>query len=342
MKKGIAFIIAIVILFTAVTVIILNIKHPQKNKGDKIEVVATLFPQYDFVKQVGGDKVNVTLLLPPGSESHTYEPTPQDMVLIDESSLFIYTGEEMEPWAENLISGMKNDIRVLDLSKSVELINVEEFEEEHSDEHVEHEQQHQHNHEDLDEEEHHEHEHDEEGHHHTYDPHIWLNPQYAIKMVKSVEQELSNIDPDNAEYYKSNADNYIKQISDLDHEFEETVKNSKNPKIAFGGAFAYAYFVERYDLDFISAYETCGESAEPSTVKVKEVIDYINKNKIPVIFYKEYTTGNIAKTISEATGAKMLVFNTVHNVSKDEMQNGASYVSIMRGNLENLRQALNQ
>ena len=330
MKKSIAFIICIIVVFAAIFAVIINVKNLNwKNKGDKIEVVATLFPQYDFVKQVGGDKVNVTLLLPPGSESHTYEPTPQDMVLIDESSLFIYTGKEMEPWADNLISGMKNNIRVLDLSNTVKLINVEEFEEEHSDENAEHEHEH-------------EHEHDEEGHHHTYDPHIWLNPQYAIKMVRSIEQELSIIDPNNSEYYKSNADSYIKQINDLDYEFEETVKNAKSPKIAFGGAFAYAYFVERYDLDFISAYETCGESAEPSTVKVKEVIDFINKNKIPVIFYKEYTTGNIAKTISEATGAKMLVFNTVHNVSKDEIQNGASYVSIMRSNLDNLKQALNQ
>ena len=330
MKKSIAFIICIIVVFAAIFAVIINVKNLNwKNKGDKIEVVATLFPQYDFVKQVGGDKVDVKLLLPPGAESHTYEPTPQDMVLIDESSLFIYTGKEMEPWADNLISGMKNNIRVLDLSNTVKLINVEEFEEKHSDENAEHEHEH-------------EHDHDEEGHHHTYDPHIWLNPQYAIKMVRSIEQELSIIDPNNSEYYKSNADNYIKQINDLDYEFEETVKNAKSPKIAFGGAFAYAYFVERYDLDFISAYETCGESAEPSTVKVKEVIDYINKNKIPVIFYKEYTTGNIAKTISEATGAKMLVFNTVHNVSKDEIQNGASYVSIMRSNLDNLKQALNQ
>ena len=341
MKKGIAFIVFITIIFVSITAIIINIKHPsKKNKGDKVEVVATLFPQYDFVKQVGGDKVNVTLLLPPGSESHTYEPTPQDMVLIDESALFIYTGEEMGPWAESLISGLKKDINVLDLSKSVDLINVEEFEEEHEVEGDTHEHHHEHGDEEDDDGHEHEHNHEEEGHHHTYDPHIWLNPQYAIKMVKSIEQELSRIDPDNAEYYKTNANNYIKQISDLDKEFEETVKNAKNPKIAFGGAFAYAYFVERYDLDFISAYETCGESAEPSTVKVKEVIDYIKKNRIPVIFYKEYSTGNIAKTISEATGAKMLVFNTVHNLSKDEIQGGASYVSIMKQNLENLKQAL--
>lgn len=324
MKKNIAFILVLILIFTAITAVIISIKHPNKKNNDgKIEIVATLFPQYDFAKQIGGDKVHVTLLLPPGTESHTYEPTPNDMVMINESDLFVFTGSEMEPWAENLISGMKKDINVLDLSKTVDLIDSEEFEEEHE-------------HHDGDEKEGEEHEH----HHHEYDPHIWLNPQYAIKMVKSIEDELVRIDPQNADYYKTNADNYIKQIEELDIQFEETVENSANKKIAFGGAFAYAYFVERYDLDFISAYETCGESAEPSTSQIKEVIDYIKTNKIPVIFYKEYSTGNIAKTISEATGAKMLVFNTVHNVSKQEIQNGASYVSIMTQNLENLKQAL--
>lgn len=343
MKKNIAFFVVLILIFSAITAVIMGFKNLSQKKNDgKIEIIATLFPQYDFAKQIGGDKVNVTLLLPPGSESHTYEPTPQDMVKINDSELFIFTGSEMEPWAENLISGMKNDINVLDLSKTVDLINSEEFEEKHEGEH-------EHHHEDKDGEDHDDkdeahdhshHEHSGEGHHHTYDPHIWLNPEYAIKMAKSIEEELCKIDPQNADYYRNNAQKYIKEISDLDADFEEVVKNSSNKKIAFGGAFAYAYFVERYNLDFISAYETCGESAEPSTSKIKEVIDYIKANKIPVIFYKEYSTGNIAKTISEATGAKMLVFNTVHNVSKQELENGASYVSIMKQNLENLKQAL--
>lgn len=328
MKKNIAFIVVLILIFTAITAVIINVKKPTKNnEGGKIEVIATLFPQYDFAKKIGGDKVNVTLLLPPGTESHTYEPTPQDMIRINNSNLFVFTGEEMEPWANSLISGMKNDINVLDLSKTVKLISTEEFEEEHENDVHEHEK-----------EEHHEHNEDE--HHHTYDPHIWLNPQYAIKMVESIEAELVAIDPENEEYYRNNANQYIDQIRQLDSEFEQTVNSSSKKKIAFGGAFAYAYFVERYDLDFISAYDTCGESAEPSTAKIKEVIDYINENNINVIFYKEYTTGNIARTISEATGAKMLVFNTVHNVSKDEIENGASYVSIMKQNLENLKQAM--
>ena len=331
MKKNIAFLLVLILIFSIITVIIINCTNINSKQSEKIEIIATLFPQYDFAKQIGGDKVNVTLLLPPGSESHTYEPTPQDMININNSSLFIYTGEEMEPWAENLIDGVKNDIKVLDLSTTVNLMDVEVFEEKYcSGEDCEHS----HEHEEGNGEE-------KESHNHSYDPHIWLNPQYAIQMVNSILEQLCEIDPENKEYYQKNATEYIKQIQLLDIEFEETVNSAQNKKIAFGGAFAYAYFIQKYNLEFISAYQTCGENAEPSTTQVKEVIDYINANKIPVIFYKEYTTGNIAKTISESTNAEMLVFHTVHNVSKEELENAASYVSIMRQNLENLKKALN-
>lgn len=315
MKKNLAFLIVLILIFTITSIIIVNCTNIKTKQTEKIEIIATLFPQYDFAKQIGGDKVNVTLLLPPGSESHTYEPTPQDMININNSSLFIYTGKEMEPWAENLISGIKNEIRILDLSATVNLINVEEFEELYCNgENCEH--------------------------NHSYDPHIWLNPQYVIQMVNSILEQLCGIDPENAEYYRNNANEYIKQIQQLDIEIEEAVNLAENKKIAFGGAFAYAYFIERYNLEFISAYQTCGENAEPSTTQVKDVIDYMKNNKIPVIFYKEYTTGNIAKTISEATHSQMLVFHTVHNVSKQELENGATYISVMRQNLENLKIAL--
>ena len=325
MKEKVAFLVTLVLIFSVITAVLIKVTNQEKNRKDgKIEVVATLFPQYDFARQIGGDKVNVTLLLPSGAESHTYEPTPQDMVTVNNSDLFVYTGKEMEPWADNLIAGMKNDINVLDLSTTVDLINVEEFEEAHEIE--EHEEEHEHE--------------SEHEHNHSYDPHIWLNPLYAIKMVKAIEDQLCVLDPENKEYYKNNATKYINQIKELDRQFEETVDNSNTQKIAFGGAFAYAYFVERYNLDFATAYQACGENAEPSTTQIKDVIDYINDNKLPVIFYKEYTNGNVARTISESTGAKMLVFNTVHNPSKEELQNGATYLSIMAQNLENLKQAL--
>ena len=324
MKKSIAFILVLIISFIGIISILLNCFDYTKKSDEKVQIIATLFPQYDFAKQIGGDKVEVKLLLPPGTESHTYEPTPQDMVTISNSDLFIYTGEEMEPWAESLISGIKTDIKVLDLSKTVDLIHIEEFEEIEDDE-EEHEHEHEHEH-------HHEHEHE-----HEYDPHIWLNPLNAVEMVKSIEEQLIEVDPTNADFYRNNAEKYMSEIQQLDIEFENTIKENNIKKIAFGGAFAYAYFIERYDLDYISAYETCGENAEPSTIKIKNVIDYIKKNNIPVIFYKEYTTGNVARTISEATGAKMVVFNTVHNVSKEEIEAGESYVSIMRKNLEGFK-----
>lgn len=326
MKRSISFLIFLIIFFTLIISLILNVtqfESKKNEKSEKIEIIATLFPQYDFAKKVGGDKVNVTLLLPPGTESHTYEPTPQDIAKINNSNIFIYTGEEMEPWAEKLILGMKNNIHILDLSTTISLINNKSFEEKNFE------------YEDLKQE------HKDEQHEHAYDPHIWLNPLYAIKMVESIEKQLCEIDSENTEYYKHNAEQYIKEIKELDMEFEQVVNESSNKKIAFGGAFAYAYFIERYNIEFISAYKTCGENVEPSTTKVKEVIDYINENKIPVIFYKEYSSGNIAKTISEATGAKMLVFNTVHNISNDEIASGASYVSIMKMNLKNLKEAMN-
>lgn len=321
MKKSIAFLLTLILIFSLITIIIINCTNTKLGNSEKIEIIATLFPQYDFAKQIGGDKVNVTLLLPPGSESHTYEPTPQDMVNVNNCNLFIYTGAEMEPWAESLIDGVKNDINVLDLSTTVELICLE-------DEHNELEEV--------------GHVHTEEcEHNHSYDPHIWLNPLYAIQMVNSITNELCKIDPENEEYYKNNAQQYINEIKQLDIQIEETVNSAQNKKIAFGGAFAYAYFIERYNLEYISAYKTCGENAEPSTTQIKTVIDYIKNNNIPVIFYKEYTTGKIAKTISESTNAEILVFHTVHNVSKQELENGATYISIMRQNLENLAKALN-
>ena len=177
-KKNIIFLILVICVFIAIIAVISAVSNYNNKNKEKIQIVATLFPQYDFAKKVGGDKVDVTLLLPPGSESHTYEPTPRDMVNINNSNLFIYTGKEMEPWANQVISGMKDNVKVLDLSTTVKLINSEEFEETHTieeNEHVEYNKE---------AEEHEAHEHE---HHHEYDPHIWLNPQYAIKMMMQVQ-----------------------------------------------------------------------------------------------------------------------------------------------------------
>ncbi|MBR3153163.1 MAG: zinc ABC transporter substrate-binding protein [Clostridia bacterium] len=184
---------------------------------------------------------------------------------------------------------------------------------------------------------------EEEHHHHSekYDAHIWLDPTISIQMVNNIEKEIAKYDSKNASYYSSNTDTYINELEALDNDFYNVVLNGKTKKIAFGGPFAYAYFIERYGLDFISAYDSCGENGEPSVFKLKEVIDYINNNKLHVIFYKELSSGSIAKTISEETGAEMLEFNSLHTVTDKELEDNVSYIEIMRKNLDNLKKALN-
>lgn len=320
MKKGIVFLITIILVFSLV-IIGISKTNNQSQSEEKIKIIATLFPQYDFAKQIGGDKVEVSLLLTPGTETHTYEPTPQDIINVNKADLYIYTGKYMEPWSDKIANSITSDTEVLDASKNINLINEEQFEEEHNTT-------------DINEEEH------DNSHHHEYDPHIWLNPQNAIGMVKNIEKELCSIDPQNKEYYQKNAENYIKQLTNLDNEIETTIKESKKNKIAFGGTFAYAYFIQRYNLQYVSAYDSCGENSEPSVTKVKEVIDYMKENNINVIFYQELSAGKIADTISKETGATKLVFHTIHNASQEEINNGETYISLMQKNLQNLKQAL--
>lgn len=320
MKKGITFLITIILIFSLLVIGISKI-NKQSQSEEKIKVIATLFPQYDFAKQIGGDKVDVSLLLTPGTETHTYEPTPQDIINVNKADLYIYTGKYMEPWSDKIANSITSNTQVLDASKNINLINEEQFEKEHDT---------------IDNNE----EESDNSHHHEYDPHIWLNPQNAIGMVKNIEEELCNIDPQNKEYYQKNAENYIKQLTNLDNEIETTIKESPKNKIAFGGTFAYAYFIQRYNLQYVSAYDSCGENSEPSVTKVKEVIDYMKENNINVIFYQELSAGKIADTISKETGATKLVFHTIHNASQEEINNGETYISLMKKNLQNLKQAL--
>lgn len=314
MKKGITFVLISILFFGICIFFVSNIKKDTNNEG-KIKIVATLFPQYDFAKKVGGDKVEVSLLLTPGTETHTYEPTPQDIIKVNNSDLFIYTGKYMEPWSDKIASSIDSETKILDVSKNIQLIKEEHSHDEGDDDISQNEE-------------------------HEYDPHIWLNPDNAIIMVKNITEELCNIDPQNADYYKHNSSEYIKEIQKLDSDISDVVKNGKTNKIAFGGTFSYSYFIEKYNLQYVSAYESCGEDTEPSVSKVKEVIDYMKNNGLKVIFYQELSSGKIAESIAKETGAEKLVFHTVHNASKEEIDRGESYISLMRKNLENLSVAL--
>lgn len=299
-------------------------------ENERLEVVTTLFPQYDFTRQIAGDKAEITLLLPSGMESHSYEPTPSDRIKAGRCDLFIYTGEYMEPWAGGIVSDIsENGVSVLDVSQGITLGKTED--EHHHDE--EHEG----------EEEHEEHETEEEHdeHVHEVDPHIWTDPNNAIIMVDSILAELVALDPENAAYYNANAESYKAELSELDNELRGIAEGGKRRKLYFGGRFAFYYLTERYGLEYEAAYDSCSTEAEPTARRIAEISDDIKEDGIPVIYYEELTDPKIARSLSDELGIKMLMLHSCHNLSQEDYNNGETYISLMKRNAENIREGLN-
>lgn len=354
----------------------------------KLRVVASLFPQYDFAKRIAGDRAEVTLLLPPGTEGHTYDPSPSDVARIEAADVFLYTGEYMEPWAERIVSGARGDaLLVADVSEGIAL-RVEGARGEAKDmphvvvvasgdtslhahdgrvgddpshDHGAHE------HDDHAREAHdHElahasddalreraavagardhdpaacddptHDHDHGG----YDPHFWLNPLLAVEMMRNVEHALASRDPANAAHYRANADALEEDLRALDADFARAAAQSDRKVLVFGGKFAYRYFLDRYALDYVSAYASCSAEAEPSVRDVARVIGYVKDNRIPCIYHEAFDDPKVARTIAEATGAEALLFHTAHNLSRAELDEGMGFVDVMRRNLANVEKGL--
>lgn len=298
----------------------------------RIKVVTTLFPQYDFANQVGKDAVEVKMLLKPGVESHTYEPAPSDIIEINKADIFLYTGDEMEPWVSKILDSLDSDVMIIDLSKNITLDKVGDHDHEHEDE----ESDGDHLHEDESEEAEH-----EEDHVHSYDPHIWTNPLNAKIMVEDIKTALSEVDKANKMTYENNAKDYLASLDQLDQDIREVVKQAKRDEVVFGGRFAFHYFFEEYGLDYVSAYDSCSSETEPSAKVIATIIDKVKEDQIPVIFYEEFANPKVAESIANATGAKTLLLHSCHNVSTDDYKNGATYLSLMYQNLENLKEALN-
>lgn len=329
MRKQIVAFVSFFILIIMMNAIVSCFKTESIVKDDtRIQIVATLFPQYDFAKKIVGDKIDVKLLLNSGVEAHNYEPTAKDMItILNNSDVFIFTGTDLEPWTESIVKNLEEtDCQIANVSENIELIKVEEFEEKFINLEI--------NHDEVNEEHlHNEHEH---VHEHIYDEHIWLNPLNAIKMIDNILAVICEIDPQNEDYYTNNATLYKNEILALDQEIRNIVNNAERKEIAVGGEFAYAYLVNEYDLSFVSVYNNCGEGEDPSIAKVKSVIDYINKHNMKTVYYEELSEGTVAKMIAEETKAEPLVLYSIHNgIPKQD-----SYVSLMKKNIENLKKGL--
>lgn len=311
--------VALIICFIAINLSGCKNNESEALPNGKLTVVATLFPQYDFAKHIAGNNADVTLLLPPGTESHTFDPSPMDILKISNADIFLYTGKEMEPWADKLIVGSTNNSLIIkNVSSGINLIKSEH-----------HCHKKNCNHEHL------------HKHEHNFDPHIWLDPILAVQMVDNIAASFCEKDPQNADYYLNNAENYKNKLLKLDSDFNDVVNSAKRKTIVFAGRFAHLYFIKHYNLEYISAFKSCAAEAEPSVKKVSKIIEFINKNNIPVVYYEELSEPKIANSIAEQTGVKPLKFSTVHNVTKKQFDDNVTYFDLMYENLENLRQGLN-
>ncbi len=290
--------------------------HPTETAGTentgKPVITATLFPQYDFAKQIVKDRAVVVMLLPPGAESHTYEPSPADILKIGKSDMFIYTGRYMEQWAEKIIDANKSEnIVTVDVSEGIELIGYEKKDGKAADED-----------------------------HHVLDPHIWTDPNNAIVMTDNILSALCREYPADAEFYTRNAEELKAELRALDKGFRDLVSSSERKKIVFGGRNAFHYFLRRYGLDSLAAIDHCSAEADPGVKRIAEMITEIKKENISVIYYGEMVVPKMAETISAETGTRLLQFNSCHNITEEDVAGGRTYVSIMTNNLANLKEGL--
>ena len=283
--------------------------QPEKPHDEtKLQIVCTSFPAYDFAREIAGDRAELTLLIKPGSEVHSYEPTPKDMIRIQESDLFICNGGESEQWAKTLITPELNTIYMMDCVDTVEesadgIYNAEDGEPE-------------------------------------LDEHVWTSPLNAIKISEEICDALCKLDTDNAEAYKTNFTAYKAQLMALDREFRQVTKNSGKHTLVFADRFPMRYFALEYGLDCYAAFPGCSSETEPSAKTVAYLIDRVREDKIPAVLYMEFSNQKMADVICEDTGCKKLPFYSAHSVSAEQFEQGVSYLDLMRINLNSLKEAL--
>lgn len=355
MKKLIAIFLTFILMAETLCGCQADTKKTAAKNSDKLQIVATLFPQYDFAREIAGDKADIMLLLPPGMESHSFEPTPGDIITIQESDVFLYTGDEMEPWVASIAADAPDSLLVADLSAGITLCKEEHNHDADIDDH-DHDIEASLDDHDMDAEGEHDYEdtetkeHDQENktvetsshseHNHSYDPHIWTSPVLAMDMVENVVKALIAADPDNETYYRKNADQYLEKLHALDDHIREIVANGQQDTIYVGSRFSLYYFMKEYGLHYVAAYDSCEEEAEPSIKRVVSMIEDMRDSNVPVIYYQELVEPYVAETIGEATDAEPLLFHTCHNLSKEELESGATYLSLMEQNAINLEKGL--
>jgi zinc transport system substrate-binding protein len=278
----------------------------------KLQVVTTLFPLYDMARAIGGEYADVSLLLPPGVEAHSFEPRPGDILRLHKADLFISTGPFMEPWAESLLKGVDGK-RLIAISAGSGIPLMKQGEEQHHD--------------------------NGHGHQGGGDPHIWLDFHNAQTMVTTILAGFTATDPTHAPTFRLNAARYQARLEDLDRAYRTGLATCQSRTIIHAGHFAFGYLAKRYGLRYLSAYPASGDS-EPNARQMATMVELIRSSGNGAIYYEELVSPRLADTLAKETGARLLLLSAAHNVSRDDLAHGVTFPELMEHNLENLRQGL--
>lgn len=338
MKRIASFFLALALAFslTACTVPV------EKADDGKIQIVATLFPYYDFARAIAGDRADVTLLLSPGREAHSFEPTPLDTVTISESDVFLYNGGEGEYWVDSMLGAAGENIAVI--ARMMDYVDAldEEYVEgmQGADGH-----DHDHEHGSHDDHDDHDHDHEEDEHDSDeveYDEHIWTSPKNAVVLCRAVCDAICKADPANEDFYRANCDGYCAQIEALDARFASLCKSAPRKLLVFADRFPMLYFCREFGLDYRAAFHGCSGDTEPSLATIKYLIDKVEDEDIPVVYTIDFGTKKVAAVVSECTGAAVDTLYSMQTVSRADFDAGETYLTLMERNYEALRKGLNE
>lgn len=343
-------------------------KTTEKEDNYRLKIVTSLFPYYDMARAVIGDVkgIDLKMIVTPGQDSHSFEPTPSDVIQMENADVLIYNGGSLETWIDTLLDSLNNKNQIqMKMMDYVDVLNEEivegmdtRFEEHDHDEHSHKEDNHNkenhkedsHSGENYKEDNHSEdssndsefHNEDSEEEHEETDEHIWTSPVNEIIMTEKICEKLSKALPEEKENFQKNAESYISQLKELDNEFRTIVENAKTNEIIFADKFPLQYFAKEYGLKYYAAFPGCGSDMEPSAKTIRFLVDKIKEDNIKAVFYLELSSHIVADAIETDTGAKPLQFNSCHNITQKQFDSGVTYVDLMKENVNNLKIALGE
>lgn len=313
----------------------------EKFEQKKYSVVSTSFPGYDFARAVTKNtNISTKMLVKPGAETHTFEPTPQDIIDIKNADMFVYVGGDSDTWVEKILKDVDTKkthvVKLVDLVSTVEEEIVEgmEDEDEHDHDHADHDHDHDHKHDhDHDHESHeYKHDHDEEEEGPEIDEHVWTSPKKAMEIVKKIAKVASEIDAAEETKINDNAEKYVAEIAQVDKDLHQAI-DGKISEIVVADRFPFRYFADEFGLKYAAAFSGCSEQTEASAKTISFLISKVKQDKIKKIYKIELSNGKIAETVSKDTGAEVLELHSAHNVTADDFSKGVTYVDLMKRNL---------